>query len=439
MKNYNELTQVEKDWRRLYRKTRNAKISIFLTYYCSVNIVLIFLLFFTETSDVDTKDGYRFMGLLSHSFFYYMLLLLGLLSVIRITANLLRIQKENIKKCKDTQPENWKEILSAIYIEEPIDWSNLKLKTKTALFNFIQSFKKGALHISEGEDHYGVLIADTIKKVRGFQNKTQEHLAHEAGISVRTLRRAEKDGSVSAENLRCIFATLNIPLPTKSYRVEETTPRNSTTEWGHIFYLIIQSFNIWSREKSKIATYISGLVAFTSIIIILSYSLILLEGRFSETGVTAKPLIALLFLFYIGMSWDAIRFILNYANGKNQLKKNNTQLHIMCFAYFMGLCIVGFIAFATNLNVNIFNDKAKMSVLMITIDGNLQKLHKDKFELEKSRAFVLGPIQCLIDGKALGDCPLWTKDEEAFKIHYRENQLLLESLKATTLSSRKVN
>ena len=57
------------------------------------------------------------------------------------------------------------------------------------------------------------LLARTLRNARERACKTQEHVAAEADISVRTVRRAETTGRVSAENLRSLCAALGLALP----------------------------------------------------------------------------------------------------------------------------------------------------------------------------------------------------------------------------------
>ena len=52
--------------------------------------------------------------------------------------------------------------------------------------------------------------ADRIREARRRKRMSQEHLAKVAGVSVRTVRRVETGKDISAENLRCVCAVLEI-------------------------------------------------------------------------------------------------------------------------------------------------------------------------------------------------------------------------------------
>jgi hypothetical protein len=61
-------------------------------------------------------------------------------------------------------------------------------------------------------------IARHVLSARKAQAMTQTHLAIAAGISERTVRRAEQTGVVSAENLRAMCAVLGVHLPRREER-----------------------------------------------------------------------------------------------------------------------------------------------------------------------------------------------------------------------------
>lgn len=56
-----------------------------------------------------------------------------------------------------------------------------------------------------------VLNAKKIRSLRESCGWSQEQLAEAAGVSVRTVQRAEKDGSASRETKVCLAAALNVP------------------------------------------------------------------------------------------------------------------------------------------------------------------------------------------------------------------------------------
>jgi transcriptional regulator with XRE-family HTH domain len=56
-----------------------------------------------------------------------------------------------------------------------------------------------------------VLDAKKIRSLRESCGWSQEQLAEAAGVSVRTVQRAEKDGSASRETKVCLAAALNVP------------------------------------------------------------------------------------------------------------------------------------------------------------------------------------------------------------------------------------
>ena len=56
-------------------------------------------------------------------------------------------------------------------------------------------------------------LARTLRNAREMSCKTQEHVALEAEVSVRTVRRAETTGRVSSENLRSLCSALGLSLP----------------------------------------------------------------------------------------------------------------------------------------------------------------------------------------------------------------------------------
>jgi transcriptional regulator with XRE-family HTH domain len=56
-----------------------------------------------------------------------------------------------------------------------------------------------------------ILDADKLKKLREARGWSQEQLAAAAGISVRTVQRAERDGSASRETKLCLAAALDVP------------------------------------------------------------------------------------------------------------------------------------------------------------------------------------------------------------------------------------
>jgi transcriptional regulator with XRE-family HTH domain len=69
-------------------------------------------------------------------------------------------------------------------------------------------------------------VAGVLAAARKQRAMTQAHLADAAGISERTVRRAEQTGVVSAENLRALCAVLeiSIPAPTPDAEKDEHFP-----------------------------------------------------------------------------------------------------------------------------------------------------------------------------------------------------------------------
>lgn len=55
------------------------------------------------------------------------------------------------------------------------------------------------------------LDAEKLRRLRESRGWSQEHLAGAAGISVRTVQRAESDGSASRESKLCLAAALGVP------------------------------------------------------------------------------------------------------------------------------------------------------------------------------------------------------------------------------------
>lgn len=51
-------------------------------------------------------------------------------------------------------------------------------------------------------------LADILKNRRTLKDLTQEILASHSGVSVRSIQRAERDGSISQENLGVLASTL---------------------------------------------------------------------------------------------------------------------------------------------------------------------------------------------------------------------------------------
>lgn len=55
------------------------------------------------------------------------------------------------------------------------------------------------------------LDAEKLRRLRESRGWSQEHLAGAAGLSVRTVQRAEGDGSASRESKVCLAAALGVP------------------------------------------------------------------------------------------------------------------------------------------------------------------------------------------------------------------------------------
>jgi transcriptional regulator with XRE-family HTH domain len=55
------------------------------------------------------------------------------------------------------------------------------------------------------------LDAEKLKRLRESRGWSQEHLAGAAGLSVRTVQRAESEGSASRESKMCLAAALGVP------------------------------------------------------------------------------------------------------------------------------------------------------------------------------------------------------------------------------------
>ena len=73
--------------------------------------------------------------------------------------------------------------------------------------------------------------AAAFRNARAAMRKTQEHVALEAGLSVRTVRRAEAIGRVSDENVRALMSALDMRMPTAR---DAADPDGGAPEWARV-------------------------------------------------------------------------------------------------------------------------------------------------------------------------------------------------------------
>jgi transcriptional regulator with XRE-family HTH domain len=96
--------------------------------------------------------------------------------------------------------------------------------------------REAAIAREAREEASRLAVAQAVKEARSRAKKTQEHLAGEAEVSVRTVRRVEASGRASFENLRAICACLDIPIPVAEGEVQK--PRVWVEALGFVVWLV---------------------------------------------------------------------------------------------------------------------------------------------------------------------------------------------------------
>ena len=79
------------------------------------------------------------------------------------------------------------------------------------------------------------IISMKIREARLLMCKTQEHIAHEAGLSVQTVRRAEQSGQIGFESLRSLCAVLNLDAEKMTADIHSRTLKKIklSEQWKH--------------------------------------------------------------------------------------------------------------------------------------------------------------------------------------------------------------
>ncbi|MCB1581977.1 MAG: helix-turn-helix transcriptional regulator [Marinicella sp.] len=81
---------------------------------------------------------------------------------------------------------------------------------------------------------------DKLKKLRKMKGWTQQHLADVSGISLRTIQRAELNGSVSIETVNALCAIFNLkPLDWQPAQRESTLSRTQILKKGWVIALMV--------------------------------------------------------------------------------------------------------------------------------------------------------------------------------------------------------
>lgn len=90
------------------------------------------------------------------------------------------------------------------------------------------------------------LDAERLRKLRESRGWSQEQLASAAGLSARTVQRAESDGTASRESKVCLAAALGVPHADLEFSVTSVAP--TTVAWSrhaiaqHIHTVLASTF-----------------------------------------------------------------------------------------------------------------------------------------------------------------------------------------------------
>lgn len=117
----------------------------------------------------------------------------------------------------------------------------------------------------------------TLREVRGW---SQEHLADAAGVSVRTVQRAESDGTASRETKVCLAAALGVPHSELEAREAEVSRTRQTLPAMNVRVLVHQTIGttfllvglgilgagLLAKPPSSVGTYLGSFFALVGLV-----------------------------------------------------------------------------------------------------------------------------------------------------------------------------
>ena len=145
------------------------------------------------------------------------------------------------------------------------------------------------------DDTTGLRLAAELRRLRADRPMTQEDLAAASGVSVQTIRRAEKNASVGADSLRAICAALDVDLVALSQEAERALAPRAPVQVPTLDDAPDPIHDL----KFAVATILYPVVTLPFMATIIAFA----QGPFVDAGIIyVAPLLDLVFVTFVLIS-----------------------------------------------------------------------------------------------------------------------------------------